>query len=131
MKKLLFLLVFALSLNLQAEKSTVWTAPQSDPQTASPCGALYVLPASPDFEPLTLHLPNTSPFNQPGGPRLVIVKLGPAGQVTWLGMSCDSVSLPPASEIRVVAHDPYYKHLEQWLFTVLPSGYLEYRFSPL
>lgn len=88
------------------------------------CGAYYRLVPDENFEPLVLSLPNTSPFNQKDGPRLVINTLGTHSIVPWQGLACDRVELPAGSEIVVdagTAED--YKFLESWVWTIRMDGY--------
>lgn len=95
-----------------------------------PCGALYVIPPySEAFGPLVLTLPNTSPFNQVGGPRLVVEKLGATQPIKWQGLACDEVRLPIGSKIGVRVPDSeewadYKQIIERWEFELLPDGFL-------
>lgn len=98
-------------------------------QATEPCGAFYSIPYTDAFEPITLTLPNTSPFNYVGGPRLVITKLkNSPGVVRWIGMACDEVRIPAGSEIEVKSGpDGEYQHLEKYVWTIRPDGFLDYR----
>lgn len=91
-----------------------------------PCGAQYTIPYTEVFEPLTLTLPNTTPFNQIGGPRLVVEKVVPGPLVSWAWLSCDQVKLPVGSEITVKLGTEYtdFNHLGEWMYTVNPDGTL-------
>lgn len=105
-----------------------WLNAQEGEQPA-PCGAQYTIPYTEVFEPLTLTLPNTTPFNQVGGPRLVVEKVAPAALVPWAWLSCDEVRLPIGSEITVRPGTEYtaYNHLTEWRYTVGQDGSLTAR----
>lgn len=101
------------------------------PANDEPCGAFYSIPFTEAFEPTALILPNTSPFNQVDGPRLVVESLGNMTGVTkWQGMACDEVWLPAGSKIGVKAgaHPDWqdYKSLESFVWTLRPDGFLDW-----
>lgn len=111
---------------------STWNIQAQEP----PCGALYAIPYTEAFEPAILTLPNTSPFNQVDGPRLVVTSLGKSPNVIqWLGTACDLIFLPVGSEIRVTVPNlpawQDYEFLEQYIWTLEFTGWLSWRYAPV
>lgn len=94
----------------------------------TPCANYNLIPNPDLVEPIALQLPGTSPWfgDTPWAPTLTVTKLPLAGLVRWQGMACDQVWLPVGSEIRT--RNVWF--LDNWLWTVRPDGYLNYRWAP-